>query len=126
MHEFRKKKLIRRILYSPFTIAALFVIAILMFRSAINVHGKAVASREAFDRSSREFAKISGEEANLANSISYLSTPAGVETEIRKKFRVVKPGESLAVILDDAPSSTATTTLDQRGFWEKMWGWLGF
>lgn len=113
-------------MYSPVTIGLLFVITFFMFRSAIGVHNKAIVSREAFDRASRELAKITSDEANLANSIDYLSTPAGVETEIRKKFRAVKPGESIAVILEDASSSGTATSTAKRGFWGRMWGWIGF
>lgn len=116
----KRKKSARRFMYAPWALATLFIMTIFIARAAWNVHEKQVTSAEALDRSAREYAKLLDRKNSLASAVISLETPQGVETEIRQKFRVAKDGEELAVILEDAPSSTATTTTLHRTFWYKL------
>lgn len=110
MHEFKRKRTIDRIIYSPVSLIILVIILAFSVRATWAVHVKEQMSRDSLDQSQRELDKIAAREQSLNQAIAYLSTPQGVETEIRKKFRVVKDGESVAVIVDDA-SGTATTSV---------------
>lgn len=49
---------------------------------------------------------MSQRKEKLVSNIEYLKTDDGVESEIRNKFRLVKQGESVAVIINDEASST--------------------
>jgi cell division protein FtsB len=124
MNDFRKKKAARRILYSPLTLSALLIVAIFMGKAAWNVHAKELTSAEALERSQSELDKLTARQTSLNSAVAYLSTPAGVETEIRTKFRVTKEGESLAVILDDASStassSSAAVAASSTSFWYRL------
>jgi hypothetical protein len=116
MLDFRKKKTARKIMYSPWTLILLSILTIFLFKAAWNVHTKERSSAEALARSTAELIKLEGRETSLTSAVAYLGTPAGVETEIRTKFRVAKEGESVAVILEDAPTTTSTTTIKKGGF----------
>ena len=52
---------------------------------------------------------MSQRKEKLVSNIEYLKTDDGVESEIRNKFRLVKQGESVAVIINDEASSTKNT-----------------
>jgi len=54
-----------------------------------------------------ELGKLKAREDNLTAQVEKLSTPEGIEESIREKFRVVKEGEGLIVIVNDK------TDLDQ-------------
>jgi Tfp pilus assembly protein PilX len=120
MLDFRKKKAARKIMYSPWILLLLFVLTLFLVKAAWNVHTKERASSEALARSTAELAKLEAREASLTSAVAYLGTPAGVETEIRTKFRVAKEGELVAVILEDAPTTTSTTTITKGGFWYRL------
>ena len=124
MLEFRKKKTMRRVLYSPWTLGVLLIITIFLGHAAWSVAGKERMSRASLDRSVREFEKLTVREQDLAHAVEYLATPQGVETEIRQKFRVAKEGESVAIILDDAPSTSTSTVTAPSGFIRASWSWL--
>ena len=124
MLEYRKKKTARRILYSPWTLLALAMVCAFMLRATWNVYQKERTSADALSVSNRELDKLSTRQAALSDSVSYLSTPQGVETEIRKKFRAVKEGEAVAVILEDASTTSASSTAASRGFWGGLWHWF--
>ncbi len=64
----------------------------------------------------------------LNAEVTRLSTEKGIEIEIRKKFRVAKPGEELVVIIDDDGKEEASGSLAKKGiagFFERFfskWG----
>jgi hypothetical protein len=58
--------------------------------------------------------------------VAYLETDIGIEDEIRSKYRVARPGESVALIVDDTDEkSEATTTATSTGFWNKVLQFVG-
>lgn len=65
--------------------------------------------------------RIKHEELNQKNS--RLNTDRGVEEEIRNKFRVVKPGEELVVIVDE--TGTVSTPLEKTPWWRTVLNFIG-
>jgi cell division protein FtsB len=121
MLDFRKKKIARKVMYSPWSLAILFILAIFMAKAAWNVHVKERSSAEVLERTQTELEKLSARQTNLGTAVAYLSTPQGVETEIRTKFRVAKEGESVAIILEDATSTNGSGGAGlKRGFWYRL------
>jgi hypothetical protein len=47
-----------------------------------------------------------------------------VDAELRLKYRLVREGEGVAVIVDDAQKSAAQGTR-KLSPWQKFWGWFG-
>ena len=126
MLEFQQKRKIRKILYSPITLIALTIVAIFFVRGAWNVYQKESASQGYLDQAQDELTKVSATQAELSHSVAELQTQQGIEADIRHKFRVVKPGEQIAVIVDDNASGTASSTPQTGGFWAKITGFFGF
>ncbi len=125
MHDFQKKKRIRKILYSPLVMIVLAILLIILVRGVWGVYTKAQLSAQNLERERLELEKLALRQKSLASSIDYLKTDQGVENEIRTKFRAVKEGEKVVVIVDNQASMTpaqsqATST---RGIWYKILHW---
>jgi cell division protein FtsB len=125
MIEFQKKNRVRRIVYSPVVLIFLLILLLLLLRGVLNVHNRAVLSKNNLKREQIELNKIVERERSLESSLEYLKTDQGIENEIRSKFRAVKEGEKLAVILDDNPATTTSTTTEQNtSLWNRIINWF--
>ena len=94
--------------YSPVTII-IFIIAIaFLARAAWSIHGKYDVSKDRLEQAKSQLAALKDQESDLSQSIARLSTASGTEEVIRTDFRVVKPGESLAVIIDNDQNPRGT------------------
>ncbi len=124
MAQFQNDKIWKRLLYSKLTIVVLGVLTLFF---AYNVTGIIAKSRETnknLDIALREVDSLKSQQAQLQSGIDQLSTPQGVEDTIREKYRVVKDGEGLVVIVDDknkdnsiATSAGTDTPVAEHGFW---------
>jgi cell division protein FtsB len=125
MHDFQKKKRIKKIIYSPVVIAILVLFLIILIRGVWGVYKKAYISTGNLEREKLELEKLSFRQKNLASSIDYLKTDQGIENEIRTKFRAVKEGEKVVIIVDDQTISTTSSeiTTSTHGIWYKVFHW---
>jgi hypothetical protein len=117
------KNVSERIFSSPVAFIIFLIVLILMGRSAWNMHLSASASKSRLEDSRLALDRLRGEKKHVSDKIDVLSTPEGVESELRSKYRAVRDGESVAVIIDDVQSDTsneATTTEEILGWREKF------
>jgi cell division protein FtsB len=130
MLEFQNKRKLRKILYSKTVIFFLAVCAVLFIKAAWNVYTKERASAEYLTQTQSQINKLTEQKAGLSQSVATLGTPEGVEAQIRNKFRMVKNGESIAVIVDDQSGSssldTATLLNTNKSWWQRFTSALGF
>lgn len=125
MIEFQKKKKFKKIVYSPIVLTVLFIFLLFIINGVWNVHERAIISSNSLKREQIELNKIIERERKLETSLEYLKTDQGVEDEIRSKFRAVKEGEKIAVILDDVIATTTATTTEQNiGLWNRIINWF--
>ncbi|MDO8575653.1 MAG: septum formation initiator family protein [bacterium] len=101
MREFQKKQRVKKIMYSPFVIFALLIVAFFTVKGAWNAYLKVDISSEALSRTEAKSKSLKTQESFLKDQIKLLNTDEGIEAEIREKFRAVKPGEELNVIVDE-------------------------
>ncbi len=123
MLEFQKKKRIRKILYSPITLILLTVLMAIISRGLVGVYKKARLSLQNLEREKIELEKLVVREKNLASSIDYLKTEQGIENEIRTKFRAVKEGERVVVIVDNQASTSPLTIATSTSLWYRVFHW---
>jgi cell division protein FtsB len=130
MLEFQQKRKVRKILYSRTALIVLCVVAAVFLRATWNVYEKERLSEEYVSQASAQLDKISAKKEAISSSVSALGTDKGIEAEIRRKFRVVKDGEQIAVIVDDTAisggrdQSSASST--GQGFWHGVASFFGF
>lgn len=109
-------------MYSPATVIVLVLVIILLGRAAWSIYEKYQFSAGRLAQAQGQLADLDGQEQSLSQSIAELSTASGTETVLRTNFRVTKPGESLAVIVNTATSAPATTT--PVTFWQGVGAWF--
>jgi len=101
MREFEKRKLLRKYLYSRFSIALLIIIILLLARGAWKAYDKSSTTRASASVIINELDEIKKDEKLLKEQIESLETEDGIDAEIRKKFKAVKPGEEMSVIIEN-------------------------
>ena len=69
-----------------------------------------------------ESEKLEAKQKLLEGEIGQLQTERGMEEEIRKKFRVVKEGESVIIVVDDKENSATALNAasSSRSFFGKI------
>ena len=85
----------------PAVVCILFLIAVLAVYSVFGMYGKYRHTAAARDISQAERTELEAKHAALAESTERLGTERGQEEELRSRYRAVRPGEELIVIVDD-------------------------
>lgn len=122
MQQFLKKK--KSWFYSPW-VALLLVIFVVwglvsVCRAYLKQH-EAIALR---DESRHQLEELEQKQGILSEKINDLSTDAGMEAEVRGRYRVVKPGEQLVIVVDNQGSIQEGG--EKRSFWTKLRMFVGF
>jgi cell division protein FtsB len=123
MKQFKSRRKAKQVMYSPIAVILLIVIVAILARGVWSIYEKYHLSVGRLAQSESQLADIDSRESQLSSSISELSTASGTEAALRSNFRVVKPGESLAVIIDTAPTSSLATT-STEGSWLRLSAWF--
>ncbi len=101
MLEFQEKKKIRQFLYSRPTLVIIAVIFVISVNATYRMYQKASETGANRDVAAREEAALAAKKKELESQLSQLKTSRGMEEEIRKKFRVVKEGEGIVIVVDN-------------------------
>jgi cell division protein FtsB len=117
---FWEKRSYRRFMYSRASLVVILAVVVLLGRAAFVMYGKEREARRNAAAAAEELVAVKEREEYLEKEIARLETERGVEEEIRKKFRVVKEGEQLIVLVDSPSPEPATTTDDGRSFFGKL------
>jgi len=123
----------RKIISSPFTLVIILIFFIFMLKVVWNIREKLADSNSRLRSTNAEFMKLQAHQNNLSNKISYLSTEQGIEAELRTKYRAIREGESVAVIVDEdqvSSSSSHASTSEQiasdLSWWKRILQVIGF
>lgn len=116
---------------SPLYLFAVLVIFGLLVKASLSIHKKAQLSDLRLNQAMNELSKLEQHKIELQGRVAYLSTEQGVESEFRTRYRAVKDGESVAVIIDRNEAavtySLATSTLvNEPGWFRRLLRKLGF
>ena len=112
-------KLKRPLRYSIPALIGIAFLVVLLARATIGVYHKEAESHRNLAAVSAEFKMLQERHEVLKRETNKLNTQEGIEQEIRKKFQVAKPGESLLVVVDKPLPPSAEK--DEAGFFSKMW-----
>ncbi len=84
----------------PVIVLFLFLVSILAVYSVIGMYGKYRKAASARELSEGERIELEQKHVALSESTEHLGTPRGQEEELRSRYRAVRPGEELIVIVD--------------------------
>ncbi|HVU06328.1 MAG TPA: septum formation initiator family protein [Candidatus Paceibacterota bacterium] len=120
MREFQERRRIKRLLHSRYAIAALAIMCLFLGRGVWNVYAKYEKSRDISARMETELSALQTREDSLNGQIVALGTPEGKEREIRDRFGVVRAGEKMVVLVDEASNTDQTAAVAEISWWEKL------
>lgn len=120
--DFNDKQRLRRFVSSPWIIAGLGILIIIAGWNTWDMYQKWRLSEEALEKARISYESLEKREVFLDGKIESLSTPGGIETEVRQRFGVAKPGERVIVVVSDEEESQPTQ--EERGWWATVRGWF--
>ncbi len=123
--KYSNKPIYERIAASPLALIAALVVLGFLTRAAWNIHAKASTSSQKLALEQTQLAKLQANQDTLSAKVAYLSTDQGVEAEMRTKFKAVKDGEQVAVIVDDKSQTAAAVEATSTPSSPPAGGWWG-
>jgi len=124
MVDFQQKKNIRKVMYSRITIFIFFIIVIFLVREVYDIYKKERMSAKSVASVEENYNDLKNRQNMLKSEIERLNTDKGIEEEIRSKFSVAKPGETVVVVIDSSSSTSTDSESVEKGFWNKIFGWM--
>ena len=117
----------KRFLASPILAVILVIVLVFSSKAAWNMHSSARMSDEKLSRAQSDLLALQKRRNELATSVLYLSTDEGMEAQLRSKFKAVKPGESVVVILNDSSqaSTSQTASITNTSWWRRLLNSIG-
>lgn len=123
----------KRVLGSPISLVVAGIVLVVLVKATWNISSKTIQSAEKLAQAQAELARLNERQSELQGRVGLLSTDQGIEAEIRTKFRAVREGESVAVIVDedDGPAvallgSENIISTSTDGWFRRMLRRLGF
>lgn len=123
----------KRFISSPFTLLAVIVLFLFLTKAVWGIREKNTLSVSRLELAQAELTKLESHQRDLAEQIRYLSTEQGIESELRTKYRAIREGESVAVIVDDNQtasvidaSSTVMNKAAEKSWFKKFLRFFGF
>ncbi len=124
MLTFDDKKKFRHALYSKISIFFLCIVVFFVGRATYRVYQKEKESEANLVVVESQFNELNNRDKALQSDITRLGSPRGIEQEIRDKFRVAKPGEEMALIVDSEATATDVVPVPSQSWWEKFKSWF--
>lgn len=121
INDFRKKRQLKRILYSTGALVVLGVIVFSLGHATWDVYQKAKLTDERRQEALNELARLKKQEATLKEQLQRLQTDRGIEEEVRTKFNVAKEGEKVVTIT--SPQNGEGSGASQAApWWKRIFG----
>ncbi len=111
-------------MYSPITFIVFIVLIGIGGWNTWDMYHKSRKTEDALAKTQEAYANLENREEFLNDKIKTLSTPAGIESEIRERFGVAKADEEVIVVLSDEEEGSLVT--DEAGFWERFKNWFSW
>ena len=113
-----KKKAEYTFWHSPLILFLLFIIVIIFAYNLIGLLEKERETSKKKELALDQIETLKKREDTLKNDIARLETDEGIESAIREKYQVVKPGEKVVTIVDE-PDLVVGGDVQNRphGFW---------
>jgi cell division protein FtsB len=120
MFDFQQKRKIRKVIYSKMFFVVLLILIAILAKATYEIYKKESLSSESLNETQKELGDLKSRQSMLNSEISKLNTDSGIEEEIRSKFDVAKPGETVVVVVGANTSSSENDTSSNAGFWQTI------
>ena len=119
MIDFQQKRQLNKVIYSKVTFFVLLVLVFFMGKATYGIYKKTTISASNYAAVEKGYQNLKTRKDMLESEIDRLQTERGVEEEIRSRFSVAKPGETVVTIVKGS-STSETTTNPKGGFWSSF------
>jgi len=124
--KYGNKPFYERVAASPLALIVAIIVFGFLAKAAWNIHAKASTSSQKLSEEQAQLSKLQANQDELSSKVAYLSTDQGMEAEMRSKFKAVKEGEQVAVIVDDQTAAVAVaTSTPSVGWWGRLLRFFG-
>jgi cell division protein FtsB len=106
--------------HTRFWIVVLLGICVMLTAAVIKMSRKYIHAKSIRDDYHKELVQNQGHEADLEKNINALSTDRGKEEEIRDRYRVVKQGEQMILIIDNDKQDEAQAEPEKIGIFRSI------
>jgi len=101
----------------------LFLLLVILGNSTRKVYNKKENAELALSKMHQDVVELAEREKELKESESRIKSSEGLEFELRKKFTVARPGESVAIVVESEDSSSRSSSADSA--WQKLKDFFG-
>ncbi len=115
--------MVRTIVYSKVTILVLFLLIVLLLRSIMELKEKQVEVSKLRNDSIKEREELERKVDTARKQTEAIGTTRGFEAYIRTTYPVVKKGEGVIVIYDDATAVPVSSVRQAMTVWERLSIW---
>ena len=122
MIDFQQKRKVNKFIYSKLTFVVVLVLVIFLGRATYNIYLKSRFSYDNYISVKKDYDNLNSRKNMLESEIGRLKTDSGTEEEIRSKFDVAKPGETVVIVINGSSSSSTDIYSKGGGFWSRVWG----
>ncbi len=123
MSEFKKRRTwgagVLRMALGALGLLALVGVAFVATRAAWGMYGKFAEAAAARAGAEVELRELETRHARIEAEVAALSSPRGLEAEVRERYGVVRPGEGEIAIVRQSTSSEVLRS--EQGLLDKLW-----
>jgi cell division protein FtsB len=126
MVNLERKRKAKKILYSKVTIILAFVLLVILLNATWNAYKNARFTKGNEERSNHELMELQDRAEFLRAKTETLSTPEGIEREIRENLPVAKEGEKVIILVEDKKTveEEAQTGQVEESWWRRVFPWF--
>ena len=121
MDELQRKQQFKRLLYSFPSLCLLAILTFFLAKGALGVVGKERESAQRISMLEAKALALNGRKTELEDGIEKLQTEEGITEEIKNKFSVERPGEYVAIIVDERQKASSTVVVDDKNTLNNWW-----
>ena len=122
MHPIQKPQKATRFFFHPVVLAILALLTVYFASSVFQIARKSKEAKENRMLAANELEKLEERQQVLSAEIARLETEEGVEEALREKFRIMKEGEGVIVIVDPEIPLSETSGKQNQTFWAFLAG----
>ena len=127
MREFERKRIIKKRIYSKFTVVALVILLGFLVSGTFNVYKKSRQSEIQLNIAAVRLAELEKSRDNLEIKVEEIKSDIGIEEQIRNKFYLAKEDEHAVFIIDEDPEpEPEKPPRGLKSFWHKTTDFFGF
>ncbi len=124
MERYKRKRTkegeLTHLLFQGFGTLVLVFIAVMSVRAAWGMYSKLIEASQGVDLANTQLSTLQFQEHSITAAVAELSSPEGVEAQIRNRYGVAKPGEGEIQIVENQ-AVAPTSTLGTESIWVRIW-----